>query len=75
MFQKASYLYRSIHRNGSSQLLSNLKANKETIPNKNTVVRYCSTTKVSTKYTRGIAQAARQEEHRITFTGSIKNQI
>ena len=75
MFQKASYLYRSINRNASFQLISNLKANKETIAKKNTIVRYCSTTNVSTKFTRGIAQAARQEEHRITFAGSKRDSI
>ena len=75
MFRKASYLYRSINRNGSFQLISNLKANQEIIVNKNTFVRYCTTTGVSAKFTRGIAQTARQEEHRIPSTGRNRNSI
>ena len=73
MFQKTSGLYRTISRNGSLQLISKLRGTNEAIVTENAFVRYCTTARVSTKFTRGIAQTARQEDDQITFKGSNKN--
>ena len=61
MFQRTSNVFR-ISYNGATSLGSSLWAYNTSKVTANQLVRHC-TTKVSTNFSRGIAQAVRQKEY------------